>query len=78
MAKALKLSPKHSRFLSELAHLYGTEEKWKQSQEIYEQAEKAAIYAPENVREMELLRAKRGIGYSLIERGNAGHGGKKI
>jgi tetratricopeptide (TPR) repeat protein len=68
--KALELSPLNSMYLSELGHIYQTEKKWIEAMELYKKAENSAkMYSPESVRDTELTRAMRGIGYCLIELG---------
>lgn len=69
--KALELSPANSGYNSELAHLYQLEMKWKESIELFKKAEEYAnSTSPESVKNIELLRAKRGIAYVLVEQGN--------
>jgi tetratricopeptide (TPR) repeat protein len=68
--QALKLSPSDSQALSELAHLYQREKKWKESQKIYLTAEECArVYSPEDSKTDELTLALRGQGYNLVELG---------
>ena len=69
--KALELSPANSGYNSELGHLYQLERKWKESAELYKKAEEYAnSTSPESVKIIELLRAKRGMAYVLVEQGN--------
>jgi len=70
LEKALNLSPKNSRYLSELGHIYQTEKNWTKALELFQRAEKAAdTYSPDLLKSAELSRALRGQGYSLIEQG---------
>jgi tetratricopeptide (TPR) repeat protein len=70
LKKALELSPSNSTYLSELGHIYQTEQKWSEALKIYQQAEESAnAYSPDDLKNAELTRAMRGIGYSLIELG---------
>jgi tetratricopeptide (TPR) repeat protein len=68
--KALALSPSNSIYHSELGQVYQLEKKWPESITIFENAlEPAYSASPETNKNIELLRAKRGIAYSLIELG---------
>lgn len=68
--KALALSPSNSIYHSELGQVYQLEKKWSESITIFENAlEPAYSASPEANKNIELLRAKRGIAYSLIELG---------
>jgi len=70
LGKALKLSPYNSSYLSELGHIYQIEKNWEKSMEIFKNAVKyAEEFTPEPIKEAELTRALRGIGYTLIELG---------
>lgn len=76
--KALELSPSNSLYLSELGHIYQVERKWIEAMELYKRAEESAnAYSPENLRNEELTRAMRGIGYCLIELGRFDEAEKK-
>ncbi len=68
--KALELSPSNSMYLAELGHIYQGEKKLVEAMELFKRAEESAsAYSPENVKNTELTRAMRGVGYSLIELG---------
>jgi tetratricopeptide (TPR) repeat protein len=68
--RALVWSPVNAMYLSELAHLHQAKREWAKAMEIYEQAEDhAQAFTPEPLRLRELSRAKRGIGFTLIELG---------
>jgi len=68
MAKALKLSPSNAKYLSEMGHIYHLKKEVKKSLQNYLLAEKAvALLSPNTLKKSELLRAKRGIGFSFIE-----------
>ena len=70
LEKAIKLSPYNSSYLSELGHIYQIEKNWEKSLEIFEKAVKyAKEFTPESIKEAELTRAMRGVGYTLIEMG---------
>jgi len=66
--KAVQLAPSNSKYLSELGHFYHQEKEWQKALSTYQSAEKSAqLFSPKELQETELLRAKRGIGYSLTE-----------
>jgi tetratricopeptide (TPR) repeat protein len=69
LQKASALSPSNSSYLSELAHTFQADRDWKRSLELFEQAENAAKISPDDLKTMELTRALRGQGFSLIELG---------
>jgi len=66
--KALYLSPSNSKYLSELGRIQHLNKAWRKALQSYQQAEKSAnFFSPQSVKKQELLRAKRGVGYSYIE-----------
>lgn len=68
--QALLMAPKNSLYLSELGHIYHVQRKWQLALDTFSEAESAAVsFSPDGVKAQELARAKRGIGFSLIELG---------
>jgi tetratricopeptide (TPR) repeat protein len=68
--RALAFSPVNSMYLSELAHIYQINKYWDKALTTFYQAEEnASVYSPEQLKLSELTRAKRGIGFVLIELG---------
>jgi tetratricopeptide (TPR) repeat protein len=68
--RAIGMSPVNANYLSELGHIYHVKKDWKNALETFRKAEEYAdTFSPEELKEQELTRAKRGIGYSLIELG---------
>jgi tetratricopeptide (TPR) repeat protein len=66
--KAIAMSPLNSQYLSELGHLYQVQRKHEESLKIFQESEAAADkWSPESVKKDELARAKRGVGFNLIE-----------
>jgi tetratricopeptide (TPR) repeat protein len=66
--KALYLSPSNSKYLSELGHIQHINRAWREALTSYQLAEKSAnFFSPKELKQKELLRAKRGIGYSYTE-----------
>ena len=74
---ALKLSPFESHFMCELAEIYGLEKNWPKAKELYEKAEGAANLNQDAIRADELARARRGLGYVLVELGKLDEAEKK-
>jgi len=69
LQQALALSPVNSQYRSELGHYYQIKRDWKNALATFQQAEKDAEISPATVKNKELTRAKRGVGYILIELG---------
>lgn len=69
LEQALQLSPRNARFLSELGNLHQHRREWDEARRRYEAAEAAAQFSPAEDRVKDLTRAKRGIGFVLIEQG---------
>ncbi len=68
--KAIRMSPVNARYLSELGHIYHVKREWGKALTTFLQAEEyASAYSPEEIKGLELARAMRGVGYSLIELG---------
>lgn len=66
--KAIAMSPLHSLYLSELGHIYQLKKEWLLALSTYEKAEQyAQDFSPEHLKLKELSRAKRGVGFTLIE-----------
>jgi len=66
--KALHLAPSNSKYLSELGHIQHLTKDWKKSLQSYKLAEKSAnFFSPKRLKKQEILRAKRGIGFSYTE-----------
>lgn len=70
LKRAIDMAPFNSHYLSELGHVDQTKGDWSSALDIFSQAEKYANeFSPPALKQNELLRAKRGIGFSLIEKG---------
>ncbi|MDX1705563.1 tetratricopeptide repeat protein [Pseudidiomarina sp.] len=67
--KALEFSPVNSMYLSEMGHIYHIKEDWQKALDTFAQAEEFSAFSPEELKASELARAKRGVGFSLIELG---------
>ncbi|GLQ31361.1 tetratricopeptide repeat protein [Litoribrevibacter albus] len=68
--QALSMSPANAMYLSEVGHIHHIKKSWKEALDVFIKAEDAAeTYSPDQVKQKELTRAKRGIGFSLIELG---------
>ena len=75
--QAVELSPFNSHYLAELAYLYSLEKDWPQAEKIYKSAEEHATLSPADVKQTELGRARRGLGYVLVELGRLDEAEKK-
>jgi tetratricopeptide (TPR) repeat protein len=66
--KAIAMSPLNSQYLSELGHLYQVQRKHEDALKTFQESEAAAEkWSPDAVKKDELARAKRGVGFNLIE-----------
>lgn len=69
LERAVALSPRNSRYLSELGYTYQVEKDWAESLARYAEAEAAAEMSPDEVRNTDTSRALRGQGFVLVELG---------
>ena len=68
--QAIAMAPNNSLYLSELGHIHQTKQEWADALNVFKEAEDAAeSFSPDVVKDKELARAKRGVGYNLIELG---------
>ena len=68
LEQAISRSPFNSQYLSELGVIYVRERNWAKALETYQAAEKVSDTAPdEQTKKQQLARARRGMGYALIE-----------
>jgi tetratricopeptide (TPR) repeat protein len=77
LKRAIEFSPQHSQYLSELGSLYVLEKNWPEAMKTFRAAEDNASISPDDVRSDELGRARRGIGYVLVELGKLDEAEKK-
>jgi tetratricopeptide (TPR) repeat protein len=73
----LELSPHNPHYLCELGEIYQLEKNWPKAIETFKQAEDENPLAPDDTRAVELARARRGIGYVLVELGKLDEAEKK-
>jgi len=69
LERAIALSPRNAKFISELGHVHQMEKDFPAALETFHRAEEAAAVSPMETRDQELARAWRGQGYALIEMG---------
>lgn len=70
LQSALAWSPVNPQYQSELAHLMQIRRDWNEALRLFSDAEdNAEAFSPDEARNTELTRAKRGIGFTLIELG---------
>ena len=68
LERALAFSPRNAQFLLELANVYHREKNWTQALETLRFAETSAReFSPPKIKDTELARSWRGIGYVFIE-----------
>lgn len=77
LAEALKLSPMNSMYLSEYTYIFISNKEFEKGLEWATKAEQAAQFSPEGLKKEELGRAKRNMGYALIELGRLDEAEKK-
>lgn len=68
--KAVNMAPMNSMYLSALGHIHQVKREWHLAVDYFTQAENAApTYSPDVLRASEYVRAKRGVGFNLIQLG---------
>lgn len=78
LERGVHLAPYHARMLSELGQIYQLEKDWDNAYRYYAAAEDASAFTHEAERRSELGRAKRGMGFVLIEQGKLDEAEKKF
>lgn len=77
--RAIDMAPMNSMYLSELGHIHHVRRDWPAALEVFMRSERAAeTYSPEALKQQELARAKRGVGFSYIELGELGKAEQKL
>lgn len=69
LKRAVALSPLSSQYLAELAEWYKGARDWDQVLDLFRKAEAATTHSSPEVKQRDLMRAKRGVGFALIEKG---------
>jgi len=69
LQQALKLSPFNSQYLAEMGEINALEKNLSKAEELYREAEDNAPLSPDASRAGDLARARRGLGYVLVELG---------
>jgi tetratricopeptide (TPR) repeat protein len=77
LKEAIVLSPWNSQYLSELGYLYAVKKDWAKALETYQAAEEHAALSPDDTKAEELAKARRGVGYVLVELGKLDEAEKK-
>lgn len=68
--KAIKMSPLNALYSSELGHIYQVKKDWPLALTTFKKSEELANdFSPDSLKLIELSRAKRGVGFTLIELG---------
>lgn len=66
---AVELSPWNCKYLCELGSIYKLEKNWAKAKEAFTTAEDQASIGPDEVKDLELGQARRGLGYVFVELG---------
>ncbi len=77
LQQALALSLWNSQYLSELGSVYQREKNWPKAKATFEDAEAQAATSPADSKGEDLARARRGVGYVLVEIGKLDEAEKK-
>lgn len=78
LERGIHLAPYHARMLSELGQIHQLEKDWDNAYRYYAAAEDASAFTPEDEQASDLGRAKRGMGFVLIEQGKLDEAEKKF
>ena len=77
LQQALKLSPFNSQYLAEMGEIHALEKNLSKAEQLYQEAEDNAPLSPDASRADDLARARRGLGYVLVELGKLDEAEKK-
>jgi tetratricopeptide (TPR) repeat protein len=77
LQQALKLSPFNAQYLAEMGEIYAREKNWTKAQQLYREAEDNAPLSLPVSRADDLAKARRGLGYVLVELGKLDEAEKK-
>ena len=69
LLRAVELAPENSQYLGELGSIYQIERNWPRALDVFQSAASASDYSPPKLKNAELARAWRGMGYVLVELG---------
>lgn len=69
LEQAVALSPLYSQYLNELGMVYEQEKNWAKAMEVFKLAEDQASMSPDDIKDYELGRARRGQAYVHVELG---------
>jgi len=77
LQQALKMSPFNAQYLAEMGEIYALQKNWSKAEQFYREAEDNAPLSPQVSRADDLARARRGLGYVLVELGKLDEAEKK-
>ena len=77
LQQALKLSPFNAQYLAEMGQIYAREKNWSKAKQLYQEAEDHASLSPPASKADDLAKARRGLGYVLVELGKLDEAEKK-
>jgi tetratricopeptide (TPR) repeat protein len=77
LQQALKMSPFNTQYLAEMGQIYAREKNWSKAEQLYREAEDNASLSPSASKSDDLAKARRGLGYVLVELGKLDEAEKK-
>jgi tetratricopeptide (TPR) repeat protein len=77
LQQALKMSPFNAQYLAEMGQIYAREKNWSKADQLYREAEDNASLSPPANKADDLAKARRGLGYVLVELGKLDEAEKK-
>ena len=77
LQQALKMSPFNAQYLAEMGQIYAREKNWSKAEQLYREAEDNASLSPPVSKTDDLAKARRGLGYVLVELGELDEAEKK-
>jgi tetratricopeptide (TPR) repeat protein len=69
LQKALNMSPFNAQYLAEMGQICAREKNWSKAEDLYREAEDNAPLSPPASKSDDLAKARRGLGYVLVELG---------
>jgi len=77
LQQALQMSPFNAQYLAEMGQIYAREKNWSKAEQLYREAEDNASLSPPVSKTDDLAKARRGLGYVLVELGELDEAEKK-
>jgi tetratricopeptide (TPR) repeat protein len=77
LQQALKMSPFNAQYIAEMGQIYARKKNWSKAEQLFREAEEHASLSPSVSEADDLARARRGLGYVLVEVGKLDEAEKK-